>query len=76
MGLRACVCVMGGWGCIVHYALDLKWGEAETMAMKKTWQGCEMQPTSITVEGTVPKMAHEEVGVRYREKYSHMMDGS
>lgn len=26
----------GGGG--MHCALDLKWGGAETMAMKKTWQ--------------------------------------
>lgn len=32
----------------VHCVLDLKWGGAETMAMKKTWQVCEKQPTSIT----------------------------
>lgn len=55
------------WG--IHCAVDLKWGEAETMGMKKTWQGCEKQPTSITSEGTVPKMVHEKVGV---EKHSHM----
>lgn len=24
--------------CRIHCAVDLKWGEAETMAMKKTWQ--------------------------------------
>lgn len=24
--------------CRTHCAVDLKWGEAETMAMKKTWQ--------------------------------------
>lgn len=37
---------VGGGG--VHCAVDLKQGGAETMAMKKTWQGCEKQPTSIT----------------------------
>lgn len=35
----------GGSGVRIHCAVDLKWGEAETMAMKKTWQ-----PTSITSE--------------------------
>lgn len=45
--------VMGGvggwvWGGGVHCAVDLKQGGAETMAMKKTWQGCEKKPTSIT----------------------------
>lgn len=38
-------CVCGGG---VHCAVDLKQGGAETMAMKKTWQGCEKKPTSIT----------------------------
>lgn len=38
--------VCGGGG--VHCAVDLKQGGAETMAMKKTWQGCEKKPTSIT----------------------------
>lgn len=28
----------GGEGGGMHCALDLKWGGAETMAMKKTWQ--------------------------------------
>lgn len=37
-----------GWGSRaggerVHCALDLKWEGAETMAMKKTWLGCEAQ---------------------------------
>lgn len=36
------------WGGGVHCAVDLKQGGAETMAMKKTWQGCEKKPTSIT----------------------------
>lgn len=41
--------VMGGvGGGGVHCAVDLKQGGAETMAMKKTWQGCEKKPTSIT----------------------------
>lgn len=32
-------CVRGGeGGGGMHCALDLKWGGAETMAMKKTWQ--------------------------------------
>ena len=53
--------------------LDFKWGGAETMGMKKTWQGCEKQPTSITLEGTVPKMVHAEVDVHFREKYSPLM---
>lgn len=51
----------------VHCALDLKWGGAETMAMKKTWQGSEKQLTSITVDGMVPQMVQEKVHVRYRE---------
>lgn len=51
----------------VHCALDLKWGGAETMAMKKTWQGCEKQLTSITGDGMVPQMVQEKVPVRYRE---------
>lgn len=56
--------------CRMHCAVDLEWGEAETMAMKKTWPGCEKQPsTSITSEGTVPKMVHGEVDV---ETHSHM----
>lgn len=56
----------------MHCALDLKWGGAETMAMKKTWQGCEQQPTSITVEGTVPQMVQKKVHVSYRETDSHI----
>lgn len=43
------------------------------MAMKKTWQGCEKQPTSITLECTVPKMVHDKVDVQYGEKHSHML---
>lgn len=58
----------------MHCALDLKWGGAETMAMKKTWRGCEKQkPTSITLEGMVPKMVHEKVDVQYGGNQSHMM---
>lgn len=53
-----------------HCALDLKWGGAETMAMKKTWRGCEKQPTSITLGGTVPKMVHEKVDVLHAVKHS------
>lgn len=48
----------------MHCALDLKWGGAETMAMKKTWQGCKKHSTSITLEGTVPKMVHGKVDVQ------------
>lgn len=57
----------------MHCALDLKWGGAETMAMKKTWHGCVKQPTSITLEGTVPKMVHDKVDARRGDKHSHMM---
>lgn len=52
---------------------DFKWGGTETMGMKKTWHGCEKQTTSITLEGTVSKMVHEEVDVHFREKYSPLM---
>ena len=59
-----------GWGGM-HCSVDLKWGGAETMAMKKTWQSCEKQPTSITLEGTVHKTVHEKVDVQYGEKHLH-----
>ena len=57
----------------MHCAVDLKWGGAETMAMKKTWQGCEKQPTSITLEGTVPKIVHKRVDLQQRGKHLYMM---
>lgn len=44
----------------IHCAVDLKWGEAETMAMKKTWQ-----LTSITSEaqnGAAGKWARMDAG--------------
>lgn len=47
----------------MHCAVDLKWGEAETMAMKKTWQGFEKQPTSITSLCMAPKIVHKKVDV-------------
>lgn len=54
--------VVGLWGGGMHCALDLKWGGAETMAMKKTWQGFEKQPDSITSGGTVQNGACESGG--------------
>lgn len=43
----------------MHCAVDLKWGEAETMAMKKTWPGCEQQPASIYFRRRGPPCARE-----------------
>lgn len=48
---------VGGWG---HCSLQSKWAGAETMAMKKTWQCCEKQHTSINFSRrTVQKGARE-----------------
>lgn len=55
----------------MHCALDLKWGGAETMAMKKTWHGCERQPTSITLEGMVAKNGARESGCTGIERNIH-----
>lgn len=48
--------------CRIHCAVDLKWGEAETMAMKKTWQ-----LTSITSQAQ--NGAAEKGGVQDAEKH-------
>lgn len=48
--------------CRIHCAVDLKWGEAETMAMKKTWQ-----LTSITSQAR--NGAAEKGGVQDAEKH-------
>lgn len=60
----------------MHCVLDLKWGGAETMAMKKTWQVCEKQPTSITWVGTVPKMVHDKVVLLLQYRNTHMWRAS